>query len=115
MVRGCGARECASRGRIALTAGAVLAATALSVTTAVAAGAAGPPMPELTGKPLMNAFRVLDYRTQVEVHDVSGDKRHVLWPGNWKVCEQKPEVGADLAGKPVTLGVVKNAEKCPAA
>ncbi|MER5883163.1 hypothetical protein ABT160_04995 [Streptomyces sp. NPDC001941] len=94
-----------------VTAGAVLALAAMTG-TAVAV-AAGPPMPDFSGKSLMTVFNQLDYRTRVEVHDDSGFDRNVLWPPSWKVCTQSPAKGAALNGQTVTIGVVKKAEKCP--
>ncbi|WP_327352180.1 hypothetical protein [Streptomyces sp. NBC_01304] len=96
--------------RIGVVAGAALAMTAM---TATAAMAAGPPMPDFEGKPLMNVFKTVDYRTRVDVRDASGFNRYVLWPGSWKVCEQTPKAGVELNGQTVLIGVVKKTEPCP--
>ncbi|MGW7074290.1 hypothetical protein [Streptomyces sp. NPDC054866] len=82
--------------------------------TATVAAAAGPPMPDFRGKGLVRVFSNLDYRTRVDVNDVSGHRRHVLWPLSWKVCTQSPAPGRELNGQPVAIGVVKKAERCPA-
>ncbi|WP_030789857.1 hypothetical protein [Streptomyces sp. NRRL S-920] len=97
--------------RAGVVAGGALAASLMTVTTAAAAG---PPMPEFRGRGLVHVFSTLDYRTRVDVHDVSGYRRTVLWPLNWKVCSQSPAAGRQLNGQAVTIGVVKKAEKCPA-
>ncbi|MFE0098702.1 hypothetical protein [Streptomyces sp. NPDC059009] len=96
--------------RAVVVVGTVAAATAMTVTTAVAAG---PPMPEFRGRGLMHVFNTVDYRTRVDVHDASGFHRHVLWPLSWKVCTQNPAAGTKLDGEAITIGVVKNDEKCP--
>ncbi|MFJ2768799.1 hypothetical protein [Streptomyces sp. NPDC087300] len=96
--------------RAGVVLGGAAAATLLTVTTAAAAG---PPMPELRGRGLMHVFSTLDYRTRVEVRDVGGSHRNVLWPLSWKVCTQSPAPGAKLDGETVTVGVVKNGERCP--
>ncbi|ORT58378.1 hypothetical protein [Streptomyces sp. CB03238] len=99
-----------------VTAGLVLALTATAGTTAgtaVAAAAAGPPLPDFTGKGLMTVFTTTDYRTKVEVRDASGYDRTVLWPSNWKVCSQHPAPGTDLGGRTLSLDVMKKGEKCP--
>ncbi|NEB77791.1 hypothetical protein G3I40_21610 [Streptomyces sp. SID14478] len=95
-----------------VTAGAVLAVT---VSAGAAAAADGPRMPDFRGRGLMHVFSTLDYRTRVEVTDVSGAHRHVLWPLSWKVCSQSPAVGKEVGDATVHIGVVKNGEKCPAA
>lgn len=97
--------------RAGVVAGAAVAAGVMTVTTAAAAG---PPMPDFQGQSLVRVFSGLDYRTRVDVHDVSGVHRHVLWPPSWKVCSQSPAPGAGLNGQTVTIGVVKKAERCPA-
>ncbi|SDJ54057.1 hypothetical protein [Streptomyces indicus] len=96
--------------RAGVLTGTVLAATALTVTTAAAAG---PPMPDFRGKALMDVFQTVDYRTRVDLHDVSGFKRNILWPLNWKVCTQSPAPGVELEGQALRIGVVKKTETCP--
>ncbi|MFE0171045.1 hypothetical protein ACFWZ2_01910 [Streptomyces sp. NPDC059002] len=96
--------------RAGVVLGGAAAATLMAVTTAAAAG---PPMPDLRGRGLMHVFSTVDYRTRVDVHDASGFHRHVLWPPSWKVCTQSPAAGKQLDGGTVTVGVVKNGEKCP--
>ncbi|MFI6938439.1 hypothetical protein ACIBI4_04120 [Streptomyces sp. NPDC050418] len=98
--------------RAAVLTGTVLATTALTVTTATAAG---PPMPDFRGKGLMDVFRTVDYRTRVDLHDASGYQRNVLWPLNWKVCTQTPAPGVELTGQTIDIGVVKKTETCPRA
>ncbi|MEV0320944.1 hypothetical protein ACIBKX_10780 [Streptomyces sp. NPDC050658] len=98
--------------RAGVVAGTALAAGALTVTSAAAAG---PPMPDFRGKNLVRVFSGLDYRTRVDVSDTSGFHRHVLWPPNWKVCTQSPVPGRELTGQTVTIGVVKRDETCPRA
>ncbi|WP_425575027.1 hypothetical protein [Streptomyces durmitorensis] len=96
--------------RAGVVAGATLAAGVMTVTTAAAAG---PPMPDFRGQGLARVFSGVDYRTRVEVRDVSGRQRNVLWPLSWKVCTQSPAPGKELTGQTVTIGVVKKAERCP--
>lgn len=100
-----------------VTAGMALALTAMGGTvlggTATAAAAAGPPLPDFTGKGLMTVFTTMDYRTKVEVRDASGYDRTVLWPSNWKVCSQQPAPGTDLDGRTLSVDVMKKGEKCP--
>ncbi|RAJ91275.1 hypothetical protein K377_00038 [Streptomyces sp. PsTaAH-137] len=103
----------AVRRRVAtVTAGAALA---LTVSAGAAVAADGQRMPELRGRGLMHVFSTVDYRTRVDVKDVSGHKRHVLWPMSWKVCSQYPAVGRPIGDEGVRVGVVKNGEKCPRA
>ncbi|MFD3573879.1 hypothetical protein [Streptomyces sp. NPDC058644] len=97
--------------RAGVVASVAVASCALTVT---AAAAAGPPMPDFRGKGLIRVFSGLDHRTRVDVNDVSGHRRNVLWPPSWKVCTQSPAPGSQLNGQPVTIGVVKKAERCPA-
>ena len=55
--------------------------------TALAEGAAAPPpMPAFVGKGLIHVFNKLDMRTKLDVRDIGGGHRTVLWPFNWKVC-----------------------------
>ncbi|MGY0019734.1 hypothetical protein [Streptomyces sp. cg35] len=99
------------RRRVAtVAAGTVLALTA---SAGAAAAADGPRMPDFRGRGLMHVFSTLDYRTKVEVADVSGTHRHVLWPLSWKVCSQSPAVGREIGTGTVRIGVVKHGEKCP--
>lgn len=77
-----------------------------------AASAAEPPMPDLKSKSLTTAYNTLGARTKVEARDVSGQGRHILWPNNWKVCDQSPAPGRPV-GKTVKIGAVKKAEECP--
>ncbi|MEV3857227.1 hypothetical protein AB0J38_23210 [Streptomyces sp. NPDC050095] len=95
-----------------ITAGALLA---LTVPVGAAVAADGPKMPDFRGRGLMHVFSTVDYRTRVEVSDVSGTHRHVLWPLSWKVCTQSPAVGKEIGDSTVRVGVVKNDEKCPKA
>lgn len=97
--------------RAGVVAGVALATGAMTVTVAAAAG---PPMPDFRGKGLVRVFSNLDYRTSVDVNDLSGYRRHVMWPPSWKVCTQSPAPGKELNGQRVTIGVVKKAERCPA-
>ncbi|WP_338702099.1 hypothetical protein V2W30_32550 [Streptomyces sp. Q6] len=96
-----------------LTAGTVLALTASVGVAGAASAADGPAMPDFRGRGLMHVFSTLDYRTRVEVKDVSGRHRHVLWPMSWKVCTQSPAAGQGIGDDTVRIGVVKNGEKCP--
>ncbi|WP_206344718.1 hypothetical protein [Streptomyces mesophilus] len=98
--------------RAAVLTGTVLATTALTVTTAAAAG---PPMPDFRGKALMDVFQTVDYRTRVDIRDVSGFNRNIFWPLNWKVCSQTPAPGVELEGQALNIGVVKKTETCPKA
>jgi hypothetical protein len=93
-----------------ITVAGVLAASALGLAGQAQAGPA--PMPSFQGKPLMTVYRTVDAGTRIDVRDVSGYKRHVLWPANWKTCTQVPAPGAPM-GSPIEIGVVKNAERCP--
>lgn len=82
--------------------------------TVTVAAAAGPPMPDFRGQGLVRVFSGVDYRTRVDVNDVSGQRRNVLWPLSWKVRTQSPAPGRELNGQTVIIGVVKKAERCPA-
>ncbi|MCT4353146.1 hypothetical protein M5362_08390 [Streptomyces sp. Je 1-79] len=70
-------------------------------------------MPALLGKGLWQVFTALAPRTRVDVHDVGGRDRRVLWPPNWRVCTQYPTEGAVLGRTNVVIGVVKKGESCP--
>ncbi|MEU4266398.1 hypothetical protein [Streptomyces sp. NPDC026092] len=104
-----------------LGAGALLALAAVAVTSAddaVAADDGVPvparPMPAFVGKGLWRVFTALAPRTRLDVHDVGGRDRRVLWPPNWWVCTQFPDEGAALDGRTtVVIGVVKRGETCP--
>ncbi|WP_329125310.1 hypothetical protein [Streptomyces sp. NBC_01465] len=96
-----------------VTAGIVLAMTASMGAASAAVADSGPPMPDFRGRGLMHVFNSLDYRTHVEVRDVSGTHRNVLWPFSWKVCTQSPAAGTKLDDQSVRIGVVKTDEKCP--
>ncbi|MET9379062.1 hypothetical protein ACFYV5_02880 [Streptomyces sp. NPDC003035] len=96
--------------------GAVLALAAVAVTTGEEAVAEedAPPMPSFLGKGLWRVFTTLDHRTRLDVHDVGGSDRRVLWPPHWTVCTQHPDEGAALDGRAtVVIGVVKKGESCP--
>ncbi|MEU6929543.1 hypothetical protein [Streptomyces sp. NPDC046385] len=111
-------------------AGAVLALAAMAVSSAEAAaeaaeaeteetadvtGAGGSPMPDFLGKGLWRVFTSLDPRTRLDVHDVGGGDRRVLWPPNWRVCTQHPAPGVQRRARGrVVVGVVKKGEVCPA-
>jgi beta-lactam-binding protein with PASTA domain len=73
---------------------------------------AGATMPDLRGKSVKVARRALDSSTSITVRDASGQDRMVLIESNWKVCHLSPAVGAELDGKPVTIGAVKFDEEC---
>ncbi|GAA2511231.1 hypothetical protein [Streptomyces gobitricini] len=97
-----------------VTAGLTLALTAVgAVGGTPAVAAAGPPLPDFTGKGLMTVFRTTDPGTKVEVRDASGYGRTVLWPANWKVCSQHPAPGMDIGDRTLSVDVMKKGEKCP--
>ncbi|MFE5483226.1 hypothetical protein [Streptomyces sp. NPDC056527] len=101
-------------GRIAT--GAVLALAVVVVTAGEEAVAdeEAPPMPGFLGKGLWQVFTALDHRTRIDVHDVGGSDRRVLWPSNWTVCTQHPDEGVALDGRTtVVIGVVRKGETCP--
>ncbi|MFC8953218.1 hypothetical protein ACFT8P_11295 [Streptomyces sp. NPDC057101] len=107
------------RRRAVVGAGAVLALAAFAVSsteeTATADGAARTrPMPDFLGQGLWRVFTRLDHRTRLDVHDVSGDDRRVLWPPRWQVCTQYPAAGSGLDRRStVMVGVVRKGETCP--
>ncbi|MER5307323.1 hypothetical protein ABT034_05980 [Streptomyces sp. NPDC002773] len=109
------------RRRAVVGAGAVLALAAVAVTSTeetarvAADGDAGTrPMPDLLGRGLWRVFTGLDRRTRLDVHDVSGRDRRVLWPPRWQVCTQYPAAGAGLDRRAtVMIGVVRKGETCP--
>ncbi|WMX44224.1 hypothetical protein [Streptomyces roseicoloratus] len=72
------------------------------------------PMPDLLGRGLWRVFTVLAPRTRLDVHDVGGRDRRVLWPPNWWVCTQYPAPGVQRRARGrVVVGVVKKGETCP--
>ncbi|MFI5806860.1 hypothetical protein [Streptomyces sp. NPDC051561] len=108
-------------------AGAVLALTVTSagVATAAVTPAAAPgtvraavmdqpdPLPNFVGRNLFRVYSTVSAETALDIRDLSGDHRKVLWPPNWKVCTQSPKAGTKLNGGTLRLGVVKTGEKCP--
>jgi opacity protein-like surface antigen len=89
---------------------AVLAVSALGLVGQVQAAA--PPMPDFRGNSVTAVFNTMDHKTKVEVKDVSGLDRHVLWPADWKVCTQSPAPG-EAVSDTVSIGAVKRTEECP--
>ncbi|MFD6434695.1 hypothetical protein [Streptomyces venezuelae] len=96
--------------RAGTVAGGAVAAGLLAVT---AAAAAGPPMPDFRGRTLTDVYSAVGWRTRVDIRDLSGFRRHILWPANWKVCTQSPAPGRQLGQETITLGAVKTGERCP--
>ncbi|MFG2868314.1 hypothetical protein [Streptomyces sp. NPDC048338] len=111
-------RRPAARMRRALVfgAGVAVALAAVAVSSAEAVEADEPPsMPDVLGRSLWRVFTTLDHRTRVDVHDVSGRDRRVLWPSRWQVCTQYPAPGIELDRRATAvIGVVKKGESCPA-
>ncbi|MCX5386568.1 hypothetical protein [Streptomyces sp. NBC_00083] len=101
------------RRTVTVTAGLALA-TALSAGTALADEAASPQrMPGFVGKGLLQVYNTLDARTKLDVEDIGGEHRSVLWPFNWKVCRQSPAAGAPLTDHTrVSIGVLLKTETC---
>ncbi|MFE5513600.1 hypothetical protein ACFQ9J_24000 [Streptomyces sp. NPDC056529] len=111
----------------AVGAGALLALAAVAVSSAEETPGAGAgtgaragdeperrTVPDFLGLGLWRVFTRLDRRTRLDVHDVSGRDRQVLWPSRWQVCTQYPEAGADLDRRTtVMIGVVRRGETCP--
>jgi hypothetical protein len=99
--------------------GAVLALAAVAVSSTEEAAApdddAGTrPVPDFLGRGLWRVFTRLDRRTRLDVHDVSGRDRRVLWPPRWQVCTQYPAPGTALDRRTtVMIGVVRKGETCP--
>ncbi|GGS95949.1 hypothetical protein GCM10010222_42060 [Streptomyces tanashiensis] len=99
--------------------GAVLALAAVAASSAEEAAEAGDepgtrPMPDFLGRGLWQVFTRLDRRTRLDVHDVSGRDRRVLWPPRWQVCTQYPAAGTELDRRTtVMIGVVRKGETCP--
>ncbi|MFC8586158.1 hypothetical protein ACFUGD_16660 [Streptomyces sp. NPDC057217] len=107
-------RRAAAVGAVALLALAAVAATSAEETS----GAGGEPgeraVPDFLGLGLWRVFTRLDRRTRLDVHDVSGRDRRVLWPSRWQVCTQYPAAGTDLDRRTtVMIGVVRRGEICP--
>ncbi|WP_053669247.1 hypothetical protein [Streptomyces sp. NRRL F-6491] len=105
-------RRAAAVGAVALLALAAVAATSAEET----AGAGDEPgrrtVPDFLGLGLWRVFT--RRRTRLDVHDVSGRDRRVLWPSRWLVCTQYPAPGADLDRRTtVMIGVVRRGETCP--
>ncbi|MFE6712201.1 hypothetical protein [Streptomyces sp. NPDC057695] len=107
------------RRRAVVGAGAVLALAAVAVSsteeTATADDGSGTrPVPDFLGRGLWRVFTRLDPRTRLDVHDVSGRDRRVLWPPRWQVVTQYPEAGRGLDRRTtVMIGVVRKGESCP--
>ncbi|MFF0557590.1 hypothetical protein ACH4ZU_05730 [Streptomyces sp. NPDC020472] len=99
--------------------GAVLALAAVAASSAEGAATPGDeagarPMPDFLGRGLWQVFTRLDRRTRLDVHDVSGRDRRVLWPPCWEVCTQYPGAGTALDRRTtVMIGVVRKGETCP--
>ncbi|MGX1547951.1 hypothetical protein [Streptomyces adustus] len=74
---------------------------------------AGGKMPDFGGKSVKAARAALDSGTSITVRDASGDDRFILVESNWRVCTQKPAVGAAVSGRPVEFTAVKFGESCP--
>ncbi|RSS40534.1 hypothetical protein [Streptomyces sp. WAC08241] len=112
-------------------AGALLALAAVAVTSAEETSGAGVEagtgpglgtgddterrtVPDFLGLGLWRVFTRLDRRTRLDVHDVSGRDRRVLWPSRWQVCTQYPAAGTGLDRRTtVMIGVVRRGETCP--
>ncbi|MBB4984543.1 MULTISPECIES: hypothetical protein [Streptomyces] len=99
--------------------GALLALAAVAASSVEDAAAPGDeagtrPMPDFLGRGLWRVFTHLDRRTRLDVHDVSGRDRRVLWPPRWEVCTQYPAAGTVLDRRTtVMIGVVRKGETCP--
>ncbi|GGX45358.1 hypothetical protein [Streptomyces noursei] len=98
--------------RTLLTSLATATLTLATLATAGPAHADGGTMPHVSGKGLVTAYQALGYDTAVQLRDGRGARRHVLWPSNWKVCDQHPRPGAPLPHRAITLTVVKTRESC---
>ncbi|WP_395365391.1 hypothetical protein ACHGLA_31365 [Streptomyces sp. YH02] len=105
--------------RAVVGAGAVLALAAVAVTSTEEAAAADDgagtrPVPDFLGRSLWRVFTRLDRRTRLDVHDVSGRDRRVIWPPRWRVVTQYPAAGTGLDRRTtVMIGVVRKGESCP--
>ncbi|MGW0029951.1 hypothetical protein ACWDXD_08970 [Streptomyces sp. NPDC003314] len=109
-------RRAAAVGAVALLALAAVAATSAEETAGAgdAGGAEKRTVPDFLGLGLWRVFTRLDRRTRLDVHDVSGRDRRVLWPSRWQVCTQYPTAGTDLDRRTtVMIGVVRRGETCP--
>ncbi|MFE5589526.1 hypothetical protein [Streptomyces sp. NPDC056549] len=99
--------------------GAVLALAAVAASSAEETADPGDeagtrPMPDFLDGGLWRVFTHLDCRTRLDVHDVSGRDRRVLWPPRWQVCTQYPAAGTELDRRTtVMIGVVRKGETCP--
>ncbi|WP_327373267.1 hypothetical protein OG393_04555 [Streptomyces sp. NBC_01216] len=96
-------------------AGVAMAFAAVAATSGEAVAAdEDPAMPDFLGRSLWRVFTTLDHRTRLDVHDVSGRDRRVLWPPSWQVCTQYPSTGVVLDRRATAvIGVVKKGETCP--
>ncbi|MCX4984512.1 hypothetical protein [Streptomyces sp. NBC_00572] len=104
--------------RAVVGAGAVLALAAIAVTSTEASAAADDggtrPVPDFLDRGLWRVFTRLDPRTRLDVHDVSGRDRRVIWPPRWQVVTQYPAAGTGLDRRTtVMIGVVRKGESCP--
>ncbi|MCZ0982007.1 hypothetical protein O1L60_32190 [Streptomyces diastatochromogenes] len=71
-------------------------------------------MPDFLDRGLWRVLTHLPRRTRLDVHDVSGRDRRVLWPPRWQVCTQYPAAGTGLDRRTtVMIGVVRKGETCP--
>ncbi|MCX5203075.1 hypothetical protein OG897_16660 [Streptomyces sp. NBC_00237] len=94
--------------------GAATAAPAPATAPVTAVAADEPdPLPNFVGRNLFRVYSTVSAETALDIQDLSGDHRKVLWPPNWKVCTQSPKGGTKLRGGTLKLGVVKTGEKCP--
>ncbi|MFF0427934.1 hypothetical protein [Streptomyces sp. NPDC004520] len=99
--------------------GAVLALAAVAASSVEEAAEPGDeagtrPMPDFLDRGLWRVFTHLPRRTRLDVHDVSGRDRRVLWPPRWQVCTQYPAAGTGLDRRTtVMIGVVRKGETCP--
>ncbi|MBD0711993.1 MULTISPECIES: hypothetical protein [unclassified Streptomyces] len=107
------------RRRAVVGAGAVLALAAVAVSSAEESAASDEeagarPMPDFLDRGLWQVFTGLGRRTRLDVHDVGGRDRRVLWPLSWRVCTQYPSAGTGLDRRTtVMIGVVRKGETCP--
>lgn len=70
-------------------------------------------MPDFIGKSVATARKELTPFTKIDTKDASGKGRYILAETRWEICDQKPEPGASLKGRTVTLHAVKYGEDCP--
>ncbi|MGW7414483.1 hypothetical protein [Streptomyces sp. NPDC054863] len=104
----------ASTGVASADVAAAAPAAAAPATAAVAAPADEPdPLPNFVGRNLFRVYSTVSAETALDIQDLGGEHRKVLWPPNWKVCTQSPKAGTKLHGGTLRLGVVKTGEKCP--